>query len=184
MSLLDSSLYGMCRRNLFITFCTIFSILLGIGLWVLHLDLKTREIENRELSQDGAAMNSTLVTGPLVKQELARAQDIVQRIESNLVIEKNLADNLWYFYKIHPDSKDILTSLRALNPETAVDDLDYKMVPFTLQLTGNYTQVASYLLQLETGPRLVQIRSFSFRRVRQGASGLTLNLEIRVLGRK
>lgn len=184
MSLLDSSLFGVFRRNLFCTICTLTSILLGIGLWVLHLDIKTREIENRELSQDGAAMNSTLVTGPLIKQELARAQEIVQRIESNLAIEKNLPDNHWYFYKIDPDSKDILTNLRDLNPEPAPEDSEYKMISFSLQLTGTYVQVANYLLQLETGPRLIQIKAFSFRRQRQGAPSLTLNLDIRVLARK
>src|ERR1039457_1021518 len=142
------------------------------------------EIVNRERTQEGAAMDSTLVTGPLIRQELAHAQEIVQRIESNLAIDKNLADNLWYFYKIDPASKEILTSLRALNAEGANDDYDYKMVPFSIQLNGTYQQVAGYLLNLETGPRLVQIRTFGFRRVRLGLSAIALNMEVRVLGRK
>jgi len=185
MSLFESSqLYALFRRNLFGTICSIISFLLIVGLWILHIDIKTREIENRELTAEGSTMDSTLVTGPLIRQELARAQDIVQRFESNLVIEKNLADNLWYFYKIHPDSKDILANLRALNPDGASDDSDYKLIPFSLELRGSYAQVASYLLQIETGPRLAVVNTWNFRRQRQGEPALVLNLEIRVLGRK
>ncbi len=183
-SLESSQLGSLLRRNIFCTVCVILCLLLSAGLWVLGLYVHSLEIVNRERSQEGAAMDSTLVTGPLIKQELARAQDIVQRIESNLVIDKNLADNLWYFYKIYPDSKDILTNLRALNPDPPSDDFDYKVLPFTVQLTGNYEQVAGYLLQLETGPRLLQIRSFNFRRQGVRSPVITLNLDVRVLARK
>ncbi len=180
----NSQLGSLLRRNIFGTVCTILCLVLGAGLWVLRLDIHNQEIVNRERSQEGAAMDSTLVTGPLIKTELARAQDIVQRIESNLVIDKNLADNLWYFYKIHPDSKDILTNLRGLTADAASDDSDYKLVPFSLQLTGTYEQVGGYLLQLETGPRLMYIRSFSFRRTSPRSPVLTLNLEVKVLARR
>ena len=180
----NSQLGSLLRRNLFGTVCTILSLLLAAGLWVLRLDVHSLEIVNRERSQEGAAMDSTLVTGPLIKTELARAQDILQRIEGNLVIDKNLADNLWYFYKIHPDSKDILTNLRALNADPAADDSDYKVVPFSLQLTGTYEQVAGYLLQLETGPRLMLIKSFSFRRTGTRSRVLTLSVEVKVLARR
>lgn len=177
-------LFGVFRRNLFSSICTVLSVLLLAGLWILKEDVHSLEIVNRERSQEGAAMDSTLVTGPLIKTELARAQDIVQRIEGNLVIDKNLADNLWYFYKIHPDSKEILVGLRALNADPVADDLDYKLVPFSLQLSGTYQQVASYILQLETGPRLALIKSFSFRRKGIRTPELTVNLEVRILGKK
>ena len=180
----SGQLFGVIRRNPFSSICTLLSLLLLAGLWVLWQDAHSLEIVNRELSQEGAAMDSTLVTGPLIKQELARAQETVLRIESNLAIDKNLADNLWYFYRIDPESKEILTYLRAMNPDPPSDDSDYKLVPFSLQLTGNYQQLGTYLLHLETGPRLVLIKSFSFRRQRPGAPGLTLNLEVRVLAKK
>lgn len=183
-SLESSGLGTLLRRNIFGSVCTILCVVLAAGLWILSMDVHSLEVVNRERTQEGAAMDSTLVTGPVIKQELARAQDIAQRIESNLVVDKLLADNLWYFYKIHPDSKDILTNIRALNAEAASDDSDYKLVPFSLQLTGTYEQVAGYLLQLETGPRLTLVRSFVFRR--QGARSpiISLNLEVKVLARK
>ena len=174
-------LFGLFRRNVFCTVCAILSLLLGAGLWVLQLDVHSLEIMNRERSQEGAAMDSTLVTGPLIRTELAHAQEIVQRIESNLANDRNLPENQWYFYKIDPDSKQILTNLRGLNGENPGDDYDYKAVPFSIQLDGTYAKVATYLLHLETGPRLVQIRSFSFRR---NGGGVTLTLDIRVLGKK
>ena len=180
----STQLFGLMRRNIFGAACSILSLLLAAGIWVLRQDLHSREIENRERSQEFAAMLATQRSGPLIRQELAHAQEIVQRIESNLVIEKNLAENLWYFYKIDPESKDILTSLRPLNPEPSSEGSEYKLVPFALTLAGTYEQVASYLLQLETGPRLALVRSFSFRRQRLGLPGLTLTLEIKVLGKR
>jgi Tfp pilus assembly protein PilO len=185
MNSLESSQLGtLLRRNIFCTVCVILCLLLVSGLWILTLFIHSLEIVNRERSQEGAAMDSTLVTGPLIKQELARAQDTVLHIEGNLAIDKRLEDNLWYFYKIYPDSKDILTNLRALNADPASDDSDYKVLPFSVQLTGTYEQVAGYLLQLETGPRLMQIRSFSFRRQGVRSPVLTLNLDVRVLAKK
>ena len=178
-------LSSLFRRNIFVTTCTILCALSLAGLWILSFDMHSQEIMARERSQEGAAMDSTLVTGPLIKQELARAQDIVHRIESNLVVEKNLADNLWYFYKIHPDSKEILTNLMALNSDPAPDDSEYKLVAFSLQLTGTYEQVASYLLQLETGPRLAQIKTFGFRR--QGGPRspvIILSLDVQILAKR
>jgi len=180
----SSQLFGVVRRNIFCSVCTAVSLLLLAGLWVLRMDAHSQEILYRERSQEGAAMDSTLVTGPLIKTELARAQEIVQRIESNLAIEKNLADNLWYFYRIDSESKEILTSLRALNADPSGDDYEYKLIPFSLQLTGTYQQLGAYMLHLETGPRLVQIRSFSFRRPNPGSPGLTLLLDARVLAKK
>ena len=180
----SNQLVDLFRRNVFCTVCCVVSLILGVAYWWLWQDAHILEIENRERSQQFAAMLSTLKSGPLIRQELARAQDIVQRIEGNLVIEKNLADNLWYFYKIHPDSKDILTTLRPMNADAAADDADYKLVPFTLQLTGTYEQVAGYLLQLETGPRLALIRSFAFRRQSAAQPTLTLNLDIKLLGKR
>jgi Tfp pilus assembly protein PilO len=172
------------RRYLFCAVCSALSLVLAAALWVLRQNVVGLEKSNRETSQEFAAMLATLKAGPLVRQELARAQDSVARIEGNLVVEKNLAENLWYFYKIHPDSKEILTSLRPLNAQPATDGSDYKLVPFSLQLTGTYEQIASYLLELETGPRLAVIKAFSFRRQQLGQPALALNLEVRLLGKK
>ena len=179
-----TQLYGLVRRNLFSAACCILSLLLAGTIWALRMDVHSLEIVNRECSQEFAAMLSTLTAGPVVRSELSRAQDIVQRIEGNLVVEKNLADNLWYFYKIDPESKDILTTLRPMNSEAAAEDSEYKLVPFSLSLTGTYEQVATYLLQVETGPRLARIKSFSFRRQQLGSNNITFNLEVRLLGRR
>jgi Tfp pilus assembly protein PilO len=177
-------LRALVRRYLFCAVCGGLSLVLAVALWVLRQNVAALEKANRETSQEFAAMLSTLKAGPLVRQELARAQDAVQRIEGNLVIEKNLAENLWYFYKIHPDSKEILTNLRPLNSQPSADSSDYKLVPFSLQLTGTFEQVAAYLLELETGPRLALVKSFKFWRPQLGSPNLTLDLEVRLLGRK
>jgi Tfp pilus assembly protein PilO len=185
MSLFDSDqLRQVLRRYLFCAVCSGLSLILAAALWVLRQNVRTLEKDNRETSQEFVAMLSTLKAGPLVRQELARAEETVQRIEGNLVIEKNLAENLWYFYKLHPDSKEILASLRPLNPQPSTDGSDYKLIPFSLQLAGTFEQVASYLLELESGPRLAQVTAFRFRRIKLGAPELAVTVEVRLLGKK
>ena len=60
----------------------------------------------------------------------------------------------------------------------------YRRVPYTLRITGTYPQVASFLLALETGPRLVKISGFSYARADSAGSAMTLDLALELLGKK
>lgn len=177
-------LIALLRRYIFSAVCCVLSLLLIAAIWILHEDLDTLETLNRERTQEGQAMLSTLVTGPLIRQELAHAHETVQRIESNLIIESKLEDNVGYFYRIQSRTKAKVVSLRQQSSSTASDNSDYKVVPFTLHLSGSYEQISSYLIALETGPKLVQVRSFSFKQLESTAGTLALNLEINLLGKR
>ena len=54
-------LSSLFRRNIFVSICTILCLLSVAGLWILSLDVHSQEILSRERSQEGAAMDSTLV---------------------------------------------------------------------------------------------------------------------------
>lgn len=174
---------ALMRRYLFCTICTILSLLLIAAIWILWQDVHTLEALNRERTQEGQAMLSTMVSGPLIRQELARAQEIVQRIDKSLMIESRLEENVGYFYKIQSQTKADVVYLRPQNADSN-NDSDYRVIPFTLQLAGTYEQVANYLLALETGPRFVQIKFFSFKRRQAGADSLTLSLDLKMLGKR
>lgn len=180
----SSGLIGLMRRNLFSAVCSMLSLILMAAIWILWQDVHSLETLNRERTQEGQAMLSTLVSGPLIRQELARAQEIVQRIESNLVTESKLEENVGYFYRIQNQTKAEVLFLRQQNAEITNDGAEYKVVPYNLQLAGTYQQVASFLLAVETGPKLAQIKVFNFRRREQGLDSLTLNIELKLLGRR
>jgi len=180
----SNELVGLMRRYLFCAVCTVLSLLLIAGIWILWQDVHSLEALNRERSQEGQAMLSTMFSGPLIRQELARAQDIVQRIDSNLVVESKLEENYGYFFKIQSKTKAEVVFLKQQNADNSNDGIDYKVIPFSLQLAGTYEQVAGFLYELETGPKLVQIKSFSFRRREQGADSLSLNIDLKLLAKR
>ncbi len=184
MSAMSSGeLVPLMRRYLFGTVCSVLSLLLIAAIWILWQDVHTLEALNHERTQEGQAVLSTLVSGPLIRQELARAQEVVQRIESNLVIESKLEENVGYFYQIQSRTHAEVVYLRPQNADPGGDS-DYKTIPFTLQLVGTYEQLASYLLALETGPKFVQIKFFSFRRRETGSDKLSLSLDLKLLGKR
>ena len=177
-------LVGLMRRYLFCSICTGVSVVLLIAIWILWQFTHSLETVYRERDQEGQAMLTTLASGPVIRQELARVKDVVQQIEDNLVIESKLEENYSYFYKIQNETKADLIYLRRLNSDPSGDGYDYKLIPFSLQLSGTYEQLAAYLLEIETGPKLALIKSFSFRRRELGSPYLTLNIELRLLGKR
>lgn len=184
MSLSDSNrLVALMRQYLFCAVCSVLSIVLLAAIWILWQDVHTREALNREASQEGQAMLSTLASGPVIRTELARAQDIVQRIESNLVVESKMQDNLGYFYKLQSDSHVEITTLRQ-QPSDPNSDGEYCVIPFTLQVSGSYEQVANFLLGIETGPKFAQIRFFSFRRRDIGSDNIALSIDLKLLAKR
>jgi Tfp pilus assembly protein PilO len=180
----SAQLLSLMRRYLFCSICSVISLVLLAAIWILWQDTRTNETLNRERTQEGQAMLSILVSGPVIRQELARVKDVVQQIEDNLMVESKLEDNYSYFFKIQTETKADLIYLRRLTSDPAYDGYDYKLIPFSLQLSGTYEQLAAYILELETGPKLALIKTFSLRRRELGSPYLTLNLEVRLLGKK
>jgi Tfp pilus assembly protein PilO len=125
-----------------------------------------------------------LISGPSVKQELSASREVTRRIEDNLVIEDNLAENLWYFYKIEQQTKAHLAELRPLNSLVSDSKAYYKRVPFSIRLTGTYEQTGAFLYAVETGPRLANITSLTFRRVEPDSLNVLLDLDVELLGKK
>ncbi|MDB6093768.1 MAG: hypothetical protein JWM32_1330 [Verrucomicrobia bacterium] len=185
MNPFDSNrLLGLMRQYLFGAVCTILSLLLSAGIWIIWQDVRTNEALNRERSQEFDSMLSTIVSGPLIRQEFARAQDAIKKIDGNLVTESKVEENYFYFYQIKTRTNADVLFLKQQATESSNDGSEYKVIPYTIQLAGTYTQLAAFLLELETGPKLAQIRAFSFKRRELGEDSLTLNIELRLLGKR
>ncbi len=132
---------------------------------------------------DGEEISAMLLRGPALREESEVLTAATQRIEENLVVETNLAENLWYFYKIEEDTRARLSELRQLSAPLADTGSPYRTIPYSLKLTGTYEQVAAFLHRLETGPRLTRITSFSFSRNSPDSPLVALDLGLNLLGR-
>ena len=171
------------RRYPFASICVVLIIAAGTGAWFLSDDIDEQELARLDRAKEGEAMLELLVGGSTQRQELAAAREAARRIEENLIIENNLADNNWYFYKFEDQTKSRLLELHPQHSPTT-DAALYKRIPYTLRVSGAYDQVAAYLLALETGPRLANITAFTFSRAGAGSGALNLDLTLELLGKK
>jgi len=129
---------AIARRHPLSALCAGICVTCGIICWYIYGNMKWLDLEHKQLNQDTELALSSLISGPSVKQELSASREVTRRIEDNLVIEDNLAENLWYFYKIEQQTKAHLAELRPLNSLVSDSKAYYKRVPFSIRLTGTY----------------------------------------------
>jgi Tfp pilus assembly protein PilO len=175
---------AIARRHPLSALCAGICVTCGIICWYIYGNMKWLDLEHKQLNQDTDLALSSLISGPSVKQELSASREVTRRIEDNLVIEDNLAENLWYFYKIEQQTKAHLAELRPLNSLVSDSKAYYKRVPFSIRLTGTYEQTGAFLYAVETGPRLANITSLTFRRVEPDSLNVLLDLDVELLGKK
>jgi Tfp pilus assembly protein PilO len=173
----------LLRRWPYCVACFLVIVACAGGVWFIREKIQTLQQVHAERSQEGEAMLALLVSGSTQRAELDYVREATRRIEENLVVEANLPENLWYFYKLEEQTKARL-ELHQLNSPTSDKSPLYRRVPYTLRITGTYPQVAAFLLALETGPRLAKINSFSYARADAAASTMALDLSLELLGKK
>jgi len=134
---------------------------------------------HEEVRRKGEAMLRALTDQARIKAELAALQEALGQIDRNLVVEGEMEVNLGYFYKMERLSRVRLSQLNQLSAPPPTEANPFKAIPFSLRVTGSYTQIMNFIHQIETGPRLARIRSFSF--VRAGETkGKNLDLDLTV----
>jgi hypothetical protein len=178
-----AALWVVIRRYPFCAGCIIATLLLGGAAWYLVGENEELEASRKERSKEGEAMLALLVGGSTQRQELAAAHEASRRIEDNLVIETNLAENAWYFFKFEEQTKVRLAELHPLNSPSTDTSPFFRRVPYTLRVSGTIDQVYAFLGAVETGPRLAKITSFNFARQGTGP-GIMLDLSIEMLGKR
>lgn len=176
-----ANLVALARRYPQSAVCALITVVLGIASWFLWQQDQELSTVYLDRSKEGEAMLQVRVGGLTQRQELEAVREATRRIEDNLVIESNLAENAWYFYRIEEQTKARLTELHPINAPTTDASPNFKSIPYTIRVAGTYEQTAAFLLALETGERLVNIKSFNFARA---ANGMALDLSIEVLGKK
>lgn len=175
---------AIARRHPLSVLCASVCVACVLFCWYINSNLKWLELEHKQLMQDADLAQSSLISGPSVKTERLAALAITRQIEENLVVEDNLAENLQYFYRIEDRSKAHVMELRPLVSSVTDSRSLYRRIPFSIKVTGNYDQVASFLYGIETGPRLANVTSAVVRRRDPSSSTLILDMNVELLGRK
>ncbi|HUJ45218.1 MAG TPA: GspMb/PilO family protein [Opitutaceae bacterium] len=158
-------------------------LLAGVSIW-LHFDARELEVQQLKRARDGDNMLKFIARGSQLRTELATVHAAAQRITESLVVEKNIPENFWYFYKIEQDTQVKLTELqqRPAPLQDAGTPGTYKRVPYSLKLTGPFRAVVAYLQRLESGSRFGRVNSFQLQRQDPAASNVILQLDLELLG--
>jgi len=175
---------GTVRRHPLSALCGTICVLCAVACWYIYGNMKWLELEHKQILQDGDLDLASMISGPSVKQERLAAIEVTRRIEDNLVVEDNLAENLWYFYKIEQQSKAHIAELRPLNSIVSDSRAYYRRVPFSVRVTGTYEQAGAFLYAIETGPRLSYITTLSMRRAEPDGLQVVLEFNVELLGKK
>jgi hypothetical protein len=175
------------RRTLrypFCTACIVASVVLaGSSLW-LRFRLRDLATLQHNRAQKGSEMLIFIAHGSQLRTELAAARAATQRITESLVVEKNIPENFWYFYKIEQDTHAKLVELQQ-RPAPVPDSgapAPYKRVPYFLKLSGPFRAVVAFLQQVEMGPRFGRITGFVLQRQDLATGHVILQLDLEMLG--
>lgn len=172
------------RRFPFRAACAVATLgLLGVTV-PLHHTIARLEQENQHRAREGEAVFARVVSAATLRQELGHARNASHRIEENLVVPANLAENLWYFYKLEEQHQVRLPELHQLSSGAGATTADFRAVPYSLRAAGSYRQLIAFVQALETGPRLVRITSFDWARTSPADDLHTLDLNLEMLGKK
>lgn len=171
------------RRNPVIVASLSIIVLLGSASYFLWQKQHGLNTDHENARRTGENMMESLTGQARIATELAAATAAVDFIDRNLILEADLAENLGYFYQIEANARLRFSQLNQLSSQPQPDGSPFKAVPFALRATGPYRQVMRLLHELETGPRLVRIRTFAFSRGEGEEESVTMDLTLDLLAR-
>jgi Tfp pilus assembly protein PilO len=171
MSAFLQQLLGVFRRHPFVIICSALSILLWVAnyfIWQRHQELAA---SHQVLQRNGEDMLQSLTNHSRITAELATVKEALGYIEANMIHEGDLPENMGYFYQLEAASRIRLQALNQLSSMPPPPDQPFKTVPFTLRTSGSYRQVLRFLRELETGPRLYKVQTYSLAQGAASAAG-------------
>ncbi len=180
-TLLEQFLASARRYPLVAVTLSVF-VLLSVANYVLWQRQELITEQHDGVRREGEAMLFALSGQSRIAGELAAVQGALKMIDRNLIVEADLAENLGYFYQMEAQCRVRLNQLNQLSSQPSLEGNPYKSIPFSLRVTGSYPQVMTFLRQLETGPRLARIRTYSFSRADAKNNTLALDLIVEMLG--
>lgn len=148
-------------------------------LWQRRTAVAQRHEDGRRTSE---FMLHALATRPRIEADLAALSEGLSQIEGNLMAEPSMEVNLGYFYRYERMTRVRLIRLNQLSAPP-VAGAQFKPLPFSMQVSGSYRNNMSFLRALESGPRVLRVRSCSFERSGSDSGEFILNLVVEVLAK-
>jgi Tfp pilus assembly protein PilO len=175
-------LMASLRRHPLLT--AVMAIFVVLSLANYFLWQKREEVARRheEAQHRGEAMLLALTDNARVTSDTVAVQKALQLIDRNLIVESSMAKNLGYFFQLETLSHVRISQLNQLVSQPATDGSPFKAIPFSVRANGSYSQIIHFLRELENGPRLLRIRSYSFTKIEAVNNSMAMDLTVEVLG--
>ena len=167
-----------------VTGLTAISLVLGAVNYFLWQQRHGVAFRHDELVQRGTEVAKALTEQARTKADLTTLEEALTQIDRNVISEGEMEVNLGYFYKMERLSRVRLSQLNQLSATGSADGGSFRAIPFSMRVNGTYAEVMNFVHQLETGPRLARVRTYSFvRPLESKERTLDLDLTVELLSR-
>jgi Tfp pilus assembly protein PilO len=182
MNALVQQLVNLSRRfPVVVASLVIFVVLVGANYWLWDRQ-KTLNLQHDEARHNGETVLQSLTTHQRILTELNTVKEALDQIDRNLIVESDLAENQGYFYQIEGATRIRLSQVSQLSSQPSPEGNPFKAIPFALRITGSYSQIITLLHELETGPRLLHVKTCNLARGDAKANNaLTMDLVVEIL---
>lgn len=183
MSVFLAQLWAAIRQHPLVSAGLFIAVVAGVADYSLwdHRAEVMRQHEDRRTR--GQAMLAALTDRARINQDLELLADAQDTIDRNLVVEDNMEVNIGYFYRLEKLNRVRLVRVDQMGSSAAEADSPFKAVPVSLQVGGSYRNLLAFVRDLETGPRILRIRSFRLERADAAGNELSLVLTVELLAR-
>jgi Tfp pilus assembly protein PilO len=175
--------FAYMRHRPIVTTCFALVLLLGAANYFLWQQRARIALRDDEARRNGEFMLTALKNRAKIDTDLATLREAMAQIEGNLIDEQGMELNFGYFYRFEKMTRVRLTRLNQLAAPASVAGTRFKSVPFSLQVSGSYRSNMAFLRALESGPRIVRVRSCNFERPSETSTDLVMEITIDVLAR-
>jgi Tfp pilus assembly protein PilO len=178
---LFAQLLAFARYRPVVTCCLLLTLVLAGSNYVLWQRRQAVTRRHEIVRQNGEFMLKAMSNRTRIDADLVALRDAIAQIEENLLNETSMEVNLGYFYRLERTNRVRLLTLNQLVAAPVTPEKPFKSVPFSMQVSGPYRASMGFLRALETGPRILRVRTCSFERTSAESTDLILDLTIDVL---
>jgi len=180
----NQELFALLRKNVICVVCVLFSIGIGVTIYLRSDLLPEAEKALGERSKQGELILANIEDGHQLKDQHAALVAANQAIANRMIRVGQLAENLQYFYRLESETSTKLTDPRQVAwtaPPKNAAKTTYTPVGFAITAQGTFPQLMDLLRRLENGEhycRVITCNIHPLAEQRGAPQTMTLNLEL------
>lgn len=175
--------WELFKRHPFAVAGGFLTVFLAASNWFIYLDrIEVEDLLDKE-AKTGQEILDNVANSPLVRQQAVVIRHALSYLDSSLITETNLPDNVGYFYGLEEQTRVKLEALQQLSSPTPPEGAPYRAVPFTFRANSGLRELISLVHTIETGPHASKFSRFSIVRREDDPSLIDANFTVILLAK-